>query len=795
MAKKVKRSFGEKLAAAQQSSFVGRKAQLDKFRENIDRGAEHDNFLNIFNIHGQGGAGKSTLLQEYARIAGESGYALASIDTEARRLYEVTATMSSLAEQLDQAGGDFAKFHKTYKTYLQEKGKLEADPESPRGTLGTLIGGGLHLGARVAREAVPGAGLFVTDELLKSTAKIGGEWADFAYRKLTNKDEVKLVLEPLEVLTPLWVAAFNDLLEKKHVLLSFDTYETANSELDQWLVRLLKDEFGELEDTNFLVVIAGRSPLDGSSWHNFASVTLSFLLDRFTEEEATSYLQKRGITNQAVITEILAISNCLPVYLALLGDTGSNEESGVVQDPNDKVVARFLKHISDPVLKLLATRAALPRRLNQDIVATLLADQPTLAHTPQVLFDWLTSRPFIQKRGDHWAYHPIVRESIQRYLRERSLAEWETLHQGLASFYHDKLAKLGLEAEAHQFADEDWRLGRTEEVYHLLCQNYKGHIKLAGEFIVTTLRLVGPGAANLVVEAVVEREKNGNILEGWGTVFKQSFVAMEKGGFQDALSYFIQINTEDFFNDHIVNTAFIWFLQGYCYGEIRLYDQAIQALTKAIELQPDYADAYFNMGITYHEQENYEQAIQAYTKAIELQPDDPAAYNNLGLTFRKQENYEQAIQALTKVIELQPNYADAYYYLGKANDELENYEQAIQAYTKAIELQPNDAYALHALGWTYILLNQIAAAEPYFQKAWEMTGEMQPTASMNLGHCALLTGDQQTAEAWYRRSIPLWEDAAEFWQGMANDFTELKMAERGISAVAYEEMVARLRGE
>ena len=61
------------------------------------------------------------------------------------------------------------------------------------------------------------------------------------------------------------------------------------------------------------------------------------------------------------------------------------------------------------------------------------------------------------------------------------------------------------------------------------------------------------------------------------------------------------------------------------------YKGAIADYTKAIELDPDYASAYYNRGNSKNSLKDYKGAIADYTKAIELKLDD-AAYNNRSIS-------------------------------------------------------------------------------------------------------------------------------------------------------------------
>ncbi len=89
-------------------------------------------------------------------------------------------------------------------------------------------------------------------------------------------------------------------------------------------------------------------------------------------------------------------------------------------------------------------------------------------------------------------------------------------------------------------------------------------------------------------------------------------------------------------------------------------DRAIAEYTKAIELKPDYINAYKNRGNVYSDKGDYDRAIADYTKAIELKSDFTNAYYNRGTAYYRNNSYSRAIADLTRAIELKPDYANAY---------------------------------------------------------------------------------------------------------------------------------------
>jgi tetratricopeptide (TPR) repeat protein len=55
-----------------------------------------------------------------------------------------------------------------------------------------------------------------------------------------------------------------------------------------------------------------------------------------------------------------------------------------------------------------------------------------------------------------------------------------------------------------------------------------------------------------------------------------------------------------------------------------------------------------------------------YNKALDLQPDNSQIYYNRGLVFASQNRNEDAIKSFSKAIELKNDYSGAYYNRGKA---------------------------------------------------------------------------------------------------------------------------------
>ena len=160
--------------------------------------------------------------------------------------------------------------------------------------------------------------------------------------------------------------------------------------------------------------------------------------------------------------------------------------------------------------------------------------------------------------------------------------------------------------------------------------------------------------------------------------------------------------------------------RGLAYDNQGKHDHAIQDYTKAIELEPDHTDAYYLRGLAYSSQGKHDHAIQDHTKAIELEPDHADAYNFRGLAYDNQGKHDHAIQDYTKAIELEPDYADAYHGRGDAYDNQGKHDHAIQDHTKAIELDPDHADAYYSRGDAYDSQEKYDRAIQDYTKAIEL---------------------------------------------------------------------------
>lgn len=84
--------------------------------------------------------------------------------------------------------------------------------------------------------------------------------------------------------------------------------------------------------------------------------------------------------------------------------------------------------------------------------------------------------------------------------------------------------------------------------------------------------------------------------------------------------------------------------------------------------------------------QQHEEALAAHDRAIRLNPNYPNAYFNKGLTLSHLKRYEEALAAYDQAIFLDPNLVSAYYGKGEVLDDMRRTNEADQAFKKARQI-------------------------------------------------------------------------------------------------------------
>lgn len=159
----------------------------------------------------------------------------------------------------------------------------------------------------------------------------------------------------------------------------------------------------------------------------------------------------------------------------------------------------------------------------------------------------------------------------------------------------------------------------------------------------------------------------------------------------------------------------------------RLFDQAVEAYSKAIELRPFYAEAHVGLGEAKAAKGDVDGAIAAYQKALAYNPVNPRVHMSLGKIYYNEKGlYYEAVNAYKKAIELDPLSVEARMGLGEVYEDKGLYKEAIEEYQRVIERDSKHTGAMYNLAIVYEKVDPkeaIAQWERYIALASQIPSE------------------------------------------------------------------------
>lgn len=158
--------------------------------------------------------------------------------------------------------------------------------------------------------------------------------------------------------------------------------------------------------------------------------------------------------------------------------------------------------------------------------------------------------------------------------------------------------------------------------------------------------------------------------------------------------------------------AYDFYLRGHKYFyemTRRGFQHAISMYEHAIELDPNYAAAWAGMADAYSElyryaidtPENAAMAVEASGRAVELNPDSAEAHTSRGIALSIDKRDAEAERHFETAILLNPNLFDAYFLYGRYCGTRGYFEKAARLYQQAAEVDPDDYNPAINLAMTY----------------------------------------------------------------------------------------------
>ena len=199
------------------------------------------------------------------------------------------------------------------------------------------------------------------------------------------------------------------------------------------------------------------------------------------------------------------------------------------------------------------------------------------------------------------------------------------------------------------------------------------------------------------------------------------------------------------------------------------FDYARQMFARAIVIDPQYARAYAGVAdccsciYMYWDssEDNLNEAEAASRKALELDPELAEAHTAGGLAFALKKNFDQAAKEFEAAIRLDPKLYEAYYFYARTSFQRGDLTKAAELYEQASRLNPDDYQAVSLLVAVYHALGRPAEAAATEQRAVRLTEKHIEThpddaRALYLGASILArVGHHEKSVDWARRALTI----------------------------------------
>jgi len=163
-------------------------------------------------------------------------------------------------------------------------------------------------------------------------------------------------------------------------------------------------------------------------------------------------------------------------------------------------------------------------------------------------------------------------------------------------------------------------------------------------------------------------------------------------------------------------------------GAAALYEQALAAYLRAIEIKPDNEQAHNNIWIALSKLGRYEELLAATDSAIALfkkhgtllEQSQPTAYTVRAWTLNQLRRHDEAIASAQEALRLNPNHAAAYFHIGNAYTFKGELDKAIAAYQETVARDRSNALAWFNMGMAFNRTGRPREASGCFAKAVEL---------------------------------------------------------------------------
>jgi tetratricopeptide (TPR) repeat protein len=322
----------------------------------------------------------------------------------------------------------------------------------------------------------------------------------------------------------------------------------------------------------------------------------------------------------------------------------------------------------------------------------------------------------------------VTREALESAWVKRQMA---LIHE----IYQREPNRLLLALSAAQSGASDLA---TAEWLRDYCRVEMVEARLTAEVIERTVQLLTLGAARNVAQAADTLEDlvtHGNVLLAW-RAYEEAAQALRRAVQLEAASFVA------------------WFSLGYAYGCFLRWEEALEAYERALALMPVHSGGWNNKGEALYNLRRYQLALAVYDRALALDAQYAVAWNNRGVARYALKDPRLALADYERASELDADYAPPRNNRGVVYNDVRRQNEALAAFDGALNIDPRYAAAWNNRGNALYSLRRYRQAVASYDRTLKAESS-NAAAWINKGAAHYELRDYDEALTAYNRALTL----------------------------------------
>lgn len=213
----------------------------------------------------------------------------------------------------------------------------------------------------------------------------------------------------------------------------------------------------------------------------------------------------------------------------------------------------------------------------------------------------------------------------------------------------------------------------------------------------------------------------------------------------------------------------VFFELGWAFEKTLLYDSAVAAYNRCVEINPENGGSHRQLGYVAYARDDNAKALEhfaRYESVVKVPITDYLYWYRKGYANNATKNYANAVPALEKSLSFKTDYINTYLELGFAKSRLKLSDEAIEYYKKAIEIDPKSHIGYNGIGEVYRdYKKDMNESMTWYRKTLAMNPS-ERKACFGMGYCL-------NSQARYAEAIPFLKTAIEKEPDYTAAFVEL----------------------